>query len=107
MVPTPDNHDKEKVVEEGQDSLPSIWRTLGRLLHESLYIVFFVGLHWIIKWWLSKTQQGDEWWATYLSSVSILFAVVAFTVIFGSELILDCRQIIVFVLKAFRGKRNG
>jgi len=40
----------------------------------------------VIKWWLSKTQQGGEWWATYLSSVSILFAVVAFTVIFGSEL---------------------
>jgi hypothetical protein len=102
---TSDN--EETIVDLGKDSLPSIWQTLGRLFHESVYIVFFVGLHWLIKWWLTKTHQDQEWWARYLLNVSIVFAVVAFTVVFGCELILDCRQIIRVLLKAFRRKANG
>ena len=89
---------------ETNQSAPSIWRTLGRLLHESVYILFFVGVHKLIRWWLITTEQDQEWWARYLLQLSIAFAVIAFTVIFGSELVVDCKVALLF---AYRGWKKS
>lgn len=82
---------------------PSIWRTLGRLLHEFVFIVFFIGTHWIIKLSLITTKQQSEWWARYLIDVSRIYAGVAFTVVFGAELIMDCKQ----AIRVLKGRRQG
>jgi hypothetical protein len=84
---------------------PTIWRTIGRLLHETLYIGFFSGLHWVINWGLVKTHQDQEWSAQYLVHVSKAFAVIAFTVIFGSELIVQCKNAILFAYNEVWKKR--
>ena len=83
---------------------PKVWRTIGRLLLEAIYILFFIGLHWLIKWWLTKTDQMHEWWATYLLTVSIFFALILFTVIFGSEVIVDCKHAIEFAWRRVLNK---
>ena len=85
---------------------PNVWRTLGRLLHETIYIVFFIGLHWVIKWWLVKTHQDQDWWAQYLLTASIVFAIIAFTVIFGCELVVDCKHAIRFAYNELWKKHN-
>jgi NhaP-type Na+/H+ or K+/H+ antiporter len=96
------SHEQEIAIINTQE--PSVWRTIGRLLREAIFIVFFIGLHWIIKWWLIKTNQEHEWWAEYLLIVSTWYAVIAFTVIFGSELIVQCKRAIEFVWKNIRNK---
>ena len=83
---------------------PKVGHTLGRLLHEFLYIAFFMGLHWIIKWGLTKTHQENEPWAVYLLFVSILYALVAFTIIFGAELAVDCVRAIRYAIRQIRKK---
>ena len=83
---------------------PKLGRTLGRLFHEFLYIAFFVGLHWAIKWGLTKTHQENESWATYLLFVSILYALVAFTIIFGAELTVDCVRAVRSAIRYIRKK---
>jgi hypothetical protein len=84
---------------------PSAWHTIGRLFNEFIYIAFFLGSHWLLKLWLKETGQDKEWWAIYLLNVSILFAVIAFTGIFGSELIADCKHAVDFIIEQFK-KRN-
>ncbi len=81
---------------------PTAGHTLGRLLHEFLYIAFFMGLHWVIKWGLTKTNQENEGWAAYLLYVSILYALVAFTIIFGAELVVDCVRAVKFAVRQIR-----
>jgi hypothetical protein len=83
---------------------PKIGRTLGRLLHEFVYIVFFMGLHWVIKWMLTETHQGNEKWALYLLYVSKVYALTAFTIIFGAELAVDCVRAVKFALRQIRKK---
>jgi hypothetical protein len=81
---------------------PSIWRTLGRLLHEFVVILFFISTHWIIKLWLLATQQQNELWVRYLIDVSIIFATTTFTIIFGAEMIGDCAQAIRFLKRRWQ-----
>lgn len=89
----------------GTDALePSIWHTLGRLLHEFIYIVFFMALHAVIKWGLTETHQEKERWAIYLLYVSIVYALTAFTVIFGAELVVDCVRAVRYALRQIRKK---
>jgi hypothetical protein len=76
------------------ESPPSAGRILGRLVHEAIYTIFFIGTHYLIKLWLVATGQMNEWWAQYLLTLSIIFALVAFTIIFGCELIVDCKRAI-------------
>ena len=83
---------------------PKVWRTIGRLLHEANFILFFIGLHWLIKLWLTKTEQLHEWWATYLLTVSIFFALIVFTVVFGSEVIVDCKHALAFAWRRVLNK---
>lgn len=83
---------------------PKVGHTLGRLLHEFLYIAFFMGLHWVIKWGLTKSHQENEPWAVYLLFVSILYALVAFTIIFGAELVVDCVRAVKFAIRQIRKK---
>lgn len=75
---------------------PSVWRTIGRLFTEAIFIFAYIGVHGLIKWWLVKTGQEGEWWAQYLLTVSVFFAIIAFTVIFGCELIVNCKRAIKF-----------
>jgi hypothetical protein len=90
---------QQNISHSKESSEPNVWRAVGRLAHESIYIIFFIGTHWAIKWWLVKTHQEQEWWAKYLLNISIAFAVAAFTVIFGVELIVDCKRAIQYAYK--------
>lgn len=87
----------ERPVEEAPE--PGIWRTLGRLLRESVYAMCFIGVHWGLKWFLTKTKQEDEWWAVYLLNVTALYALIAVVIIFGAELVTDCIRAIRRILK--------
>jgi hypothetical protein len=95
-----DSQELERIRTEALE--PSIWRTLGRLLHEFIFIAFFIGIHWLIKQVLIRTQQEHEWWAIYLLYVSIIYAAIAFTIIFGAELIVDCKRAVQSAIRRIR-----
>jgi hypothetical protein len=82
----------------------NLWRLLGRLGTEAVLIGFFVGQKWILKLLIHSTRLEDEWWARWLMSVSALFAVVGFTVIAGSELVIDCAAALRAARRAIRGE---
>jgi hypothetical protein len=110
LLRTPENlpseAKEEEIISAENGVHPSAWHIIGRLLHESIYTLFFIGLHWVMKIWLIFTGQENEWWAQYLLTLSIIFALIAFTIIFGCELLVDCKRAIEYLLKNFRRKKE-
>lgn len=82
------------------------WQLLVRLFGDAVLIGFFVGQKWALKSLISYTHMGEEWWARWLMAVSAFFAVVAFTVFAGSELVVFCAAALRLAWRAIKGKES-
>jgi hypothetical protein len=83
---------------------PNVWRTLGRLSHEFIVILAIIFIHWFIKLWSAKTQEENDWLVIFLIYAIKVFAAIAFPIIFGAELIADCKQAVQYAIRRFREK---
>jgi hypothetical protein len=81
------------VSEEGErdpEEALSPWQSIGRLVHHTIHILFYMVLHLLIRLTLKCTGQEHEWWAPVaLTGTGVMF-LISFFVIGGSELIGDC-----------------
>jgi hypothetical protein len=101
------SNDRQQLNTTGSESPePRVWRTLGRMLHESIIFLLFIGLNWITRWILTKTGQEHEWWAIYISYVLIISATLVITVMAGIELIAGCKRAFKFIKRLFKEKKN-
>ena len=73
---------------------PSGIQLITRLLIESLFVFFLIGIHWLLKLSLEYTKFENEWWAKFLLTITVWFAIISFTVIFGCEVIINCKRAI-------------